>query len=289
MMKSGRAMYNWPAEDGGIPPTFDSINDETSRNKVHAFVENLLGHHQGISRELKYLLAANGVRLFRDYVQVLKDDPIKKGRNLSQLKSEDIFTNKIFSALRQAEISTEEFSDWQKDVTLKFKIDNFTSHANLFNDSDIKDMPLLGNWCFQDFCTTLRANYKNIMEENSTLKEKVGKMEERLIRMESTLNESVKMMHATTRMLMNSGLRLQHNKDNECLVLPVDAETDTECTVHHTLNDKVRIFLKNFFLLKHFVCSKYFHNKNISIKKLCYYSTMVTMMSYWLIGTPQVK
>ena len=98
MTKSGRAMYKWPTDDGGIPPTFDSINDQkTMRPKVRKLVKELLGHHEGIDDDLKYLLVANGIRFFNDYLQVLEDEPLGKfkDKGLQHKKTNDLFVNKV--------------------------------------------------------------------------------------------------------------------------------------------------------------------------------------------------
>lgn len=97
MMKSGRVLYNWPKNEGGIPPTFDHIKDATAKKKVRVFVDALLGQHSGISKELKYIFAANGVRFFADFLKVLEDEPTGKFANkgLDFKKQNDMFTNKV--------------------------------------------------------------------------------------------------------------------------------------------------------------------------------------------------
>jgi len=91
-------MYKWPTDDGGIPPTFDSISDKkTMRPKLRKLVKELLGHHEGIDDDLKDLLVANGIRFFNDYLQVLEDEPLGKfkDKGLDHKKTNDMFVNKV--------------------------------------------------------------------------------------------------------------------------------------------------------------------------------------------------
>ncbi len=200
MMKSGRAMYNWPLDDGGIPPTYKSIKDEVSRTKFHKFVECLLGHHD-IPENMKYMLASNGVRFFSDFIQVMKDDPMNPNRELSEIKQQDQFTNNIYKALHFAGVTQEEFSKWQKDITQQFKIDNFSSHPSLFTDQDIKDIPLLGNWSFNEFMTVNEQRWKSIVEQNNKLLDTMMQMNERQMRMEGELLQTRKENYELRRMI----------------------------------------------------------------------------------------
>ena len=63
MMKSGRVMYGWPQDDGGIPPKLENIKTyQTDQGKIRKFVNELLGKHTELGRDMKNLLVANGMR-----------------------------------------------------------------------------------------------------------------------------------------------------------------------------------------------------------------------------------
>ena len=66
-IKSGRVMYNWPVHKGGIPPNFNKIEDKEQIAKIRKFVDALLGRHEGIDDNLKYMLVANGLRFFKNF------------------------------------------------------------------------------------------------------------------------------------------------------------------------------------------------------------------------------
>ena len=81
-------MYGWPNDKGGVPP--DLKNIKTSPEKVMKFVQELVGHHDNISLDVRKLLVANGIRWYTDFVEFLKADP---GNRFS---STEDFTKKTF-------------------------------------------------------------------------------------------------------------------------------------------------------------------------------------------------
>ena len=93
MLKSGRAMYGWPKDKGGNPPKLSSII--TSKGKVHAFVDNLLGRHENISVDVKQLLVANALRFYPDFIKLLMDDPTGKYENENDILTKHPFVNRV--------------------------------------------------------------------------------------------------------------------------------------------------------------------------------------------------
>ena len=94
MKKSGRAMSGWPVNDGGIPPNLDKVTN-TSRSTMDKFVDHLLGSHKGLSKDLKYLLVANGIRFFSDFIKVLEKEPSKKYSSIDDMKTKHVFVNRV--------------------------------------------------------------------------------------------------------------------------------------------------------------------------------------------------
>ena len=91
MVKSGRAIYDWPVDDGGIPPTMDSI--KTSREKINPFVSNLLGRHVRVNEEVKYMLVANGLRFYNNFREILANEPL--GTYEKDVSSKHKFCNQV--------------------------------------------------------------------------------------------------------------------------------------------------------------------------------------------------
>ena len=92
MTKSGRAMYDWPINDGGMPPSLLHIT--TSKHKISAFVKALLGETL-ICEEMKYLFVANGLRFFSDFANILKKEPNGKYDTLDKMKANNTFVFKV--------------------------------------------------------------------------------------------------------------------------------------------------------------------------------------------------
>ena len=77
MIKTGRVMYNWPVNSGGVSPCLNSIKTET--NKLNKFVHYLLGHHENnLSLQLTRYLVANMLRFLPQFEKILKHDPTGK-------------------------------------------------------------------------------------------------------------------------------------------------------------------------------------------------------------------
>lgn len=96
MMKSGRVMYGWPQDDGGIPPKLENIKTyQTDQGKIRKFVNELLGKHTELGRDMKNLLVANGMRFFDDYIKLMLDEPSHMYSNLHDLLEKDVFVNKV--------------------------------------------------------------------------------------------------------------------------------------------------------------------------------------------------
>ena len=59
-----------------------------------------------------------------------------------------------------------------------FYVDNFDSNPVLFSDKEMKDMPILGSWTFNDYCTLQATRYNDIKKDMAKLREENGKREE---------------------------------------------------------------------------------------------------------------
>ena len=92
MVKSGRAMYDWPIEDGGVPPTFDHV--VTSREKINPFIESILGKHgDRLDDGVKRLLVANALRFYPDFMALISDDIY--GRYKADLNTQHSFCYRV--------------------------------------------------------------------------------------------------------------------------------------------------------------------------------------------------
>ena len=70
--------------------------------------------------------------------------------------------------------------------------DNFSCYPNIFQNEDITKMPLLGNWSFNDFCSSMalrsQENLRLIQvtrSENSDLRVELKEVSERTKRLEA--------------------------------------------------------------------------------------------------------
>ena len=59
---------------------------------------------------------------------------------------------------------------------MKFKCDNFTSYGNVFQDEQINDMPLLGNWKFNEFCSVQESRQRDTISEIQDLKRQLHEL-----------------------------------------------------------------------------------------------------------------
>ena len=98
MVKSGRAMYDWPNGKGGIPPTVRSI--KIQKEKLSKFVNELLGQHFPVLKpEVAYHLVANGLRFWDQYIDLMMQEPRKEFDSLQKLKMKNIFVNQVRNIL----------------------------------------------------------------------------------------------------------------------------------------------------------------------------------------------
>ena len=162
MAKSGRAMYGWPNDKGGVPP--DLKNIKTSPEKVMKFVQELVGHHDNISLDVRKLLVANGIRWYTDFVEFLKADPGNRFSLTEDFTKKNLFMFRFHEAMQKANISPEELMAWRKEIKHQYHLDNFHAHPTLFSKDEIKDMPLLGEWSWTEYCASISQKFKDLSE-----------------------------------------------------------------------------------------------------------------------------
>ena len=93
MVKSGRSMFGWPQNKGGVPPTLDAICN-TQQEKVRKFVKALMGHRSNkLEDNVIEFLVANGIRFFGDFMETLKMEPT--GKYSSEAKHNHKFVNRV--------------------------------------------------------------------------------------------------------------------------------------------------------------------------------------------------
>ena len=92
MLKSGRVMNDWPINDGGVPPNFKHI--KTCSWKVRQFVDELLGHTT-IPVEMQNLFAANGLRFYSDFCNILLKEPNGKYDSIDKQRFNSTFCFKV--------------------------------------------------------------------------------------------------------------------------------------------------------------------------------------------------
>ena len=74
LVKAGRVQAGWDSEGGGVPPSLESIGCMTQLQK-DKLVDSLLGHHNFLSKDVKNILVANGIRFIYDYMDFMISDP----------------------------------------------------------------------------------------------------------------------------------------------------------------------------------------------------------------------
>ena len=87
--------------------------------------------------------------------------------------------------MKTACLSKIEFDEWQKQIIIGFKMDNYTANPILFSNEEISDMSLLGNWTFNQFCT-------NIAHQSRESNKAVAKLEQQMKELKNELEDSKK-------------------------------------------------------------------------------------------------
>ena len=132
----------------------------------------------------------------------------------------------MYSALGVAGISSVEFKICQKEIVMGMIIANFECYPNLFNNSEIAAMPLLGNWTFNGYVTSQAARYKEIIKMQHQLVALMDRLElkfeesnERSMRIEGMLLENRKnqyeMFKLMSSLVNNKNAPLPVNEDKE--------------------------------------------------------------------------
>ena len=192
MMKSGRVLYDWLEDAGGIPPNLSHIL--TEKEKVWPFFTRLLQKHSGLDLELKDILISNGIQFLKDFISLLKKDPLHNP-SLQYLKQNNMFIYEIFKAAEDVGVSEETLFTWSDEITQGFKVDNFDALPQVFND-DHGDVPLVSsNWSFRQFCEQSNQRQRIIHQNNLRIKEKLDGLISNMRAMKQNLNDFVNILH----------------------------------------------------------------------------------------------
>ena len=81
MVKTGKVLGGWSysgadQETSGKPPSMSNI--KTNKESVQPFVDSLLGRYTFLSKDVKELLVANGIRFYKAFVELLMKEPGQK-------------------------------------------------------------------------------------------------------------------------------------------------------------------------------------------------------------------
>jgi len=88
------------------------------------------------------------------------------------------FFLQIHNALVCADVDDYEFKMWQMEIKGMYYVDNFDSNPILFSDKEVKDMPILGSWTFNDYCTLQATRYSEIKKDVAKLRDESVKRDE---------------------------------------------------------------------------------------------------------------
>ena len=128
MQKSAEVMGGWPVgQDEGMkgmcgnPPDFSCLQHDMLR--VDKFVEYLLGNCVGLTKTMKRMLVANGLRFFDNCTEFLRKEPSGKFRG-EHLSGNCLFLNTIHEGLKVAQVSKNEFEEWRFNIRRDFWLKN---------------------------------------------------------------------------------------------------------------------------------------------------------------------
>ena len=203
--------------------------------------------------------------------------------------------DQIHEALSLSDVSNDEFKSWIQEINNKFHIDNFTSNPSLFNEEDIKGMPILGNWSWQQFCMKLSKDFVDLKKDsldnkvlNTDNNQRISALEHKIIELEETnkrLREEVthsKYFSECTfimmkKMAMDNGVTMPVFPENSRTSNTASSEqqppattttstTTTKTTTDSTHNQNVMIFDK----IKPTVFGKNVHVKDMMYSWMYY-------------------
>ena len=120
-VRSGKMIAGWTqvygqGYHGGVPPTFDDVEEE--REKVPHFIASLLGHHLHICPKLKMLLVANLLRHWNETVEIIRKEP--KGRYENDKYNAHPFISQVKRACYNSNISDKTFDGWVETIRKGF-------------------------------------------------------------------------------------------------------------------------------------------------------------------------
>ena len=96
--------------------------------------------------------------------------------------------------MRDCEVTPREFEAWIAEIRNGFFLDNYTSNPVLFHKEEIKNMPMLGDWSWAQFCTALRQDYTNAATNMFECKQVVKALQHDI----GALNQNIWMMRKET-------------------------------------------------------------------------------------------
>ncbi len=101
MVTTGKALGGWPNHQAGspsfgtagCPPSLESIG--SNKENVQKFVDHLLGQYTFLSKDIKHLLVANGVRFYKPFVEFLTHEPSGKYKDVHRLNENHTFVSVV--------------------------------------------------------------------------------------------------------------------------------------------------------------------------------------------------
>ena len=142
-------------------------------------------------------------------------------------------------ALDVAGVSTGEFAEWKKEINTGFKYDNFHANPKCFSDTEVSELPMLGNLTFNQFCVTMsqqalesRKNYLELKDEVKHMKNDVENIKADMNHVKGQFSMCV---HELTN--ISASLAILMGRTNDCSNVPTMTDgTKSVSTLEATEN-----------------------------------------------------
>lgn len=144
-----------------------------------------------------------------------------------------------------------------------FRVDNLDCLPNVFHDTEISEMPLLGNWKFADFLKSQSMRFHDISKHVLELKKNVSDLENRMKEKEERDERQASEMKETLNAILNkvssggfvpqnhsSQHQQQINKEEQADVVDLSGKSCNDARCDEKTSE-VRLFTN-------IACSKYF-------------------------------
>ena len=141
--------------------------------------------------------------------------------------------------MNNSDITSSEFNAWQNEIRRGFYLNNFTANPRLFSEQDIADMPLLGNWSFNDFCIMTSQQAKDAKKDFLILKDKFVKQEERILNLESLVQKQSSIIHQQSTIIqsINSNFNLLNRNISSIVSSYSNNSSDNNSDTASSTND----------------------------------------------------